>query len=363
MSCISSNFSSFFLDSLNDPSEFAKYLSNGDNRMVPIVSSTSYDDYSGNHHHHHSHPSHFHHHHHHHQLLHHQNTNGLCDNSEGTAVSTSFNLPPTSYNHQSSATVTPTVSEKHPPPTSLLSSGIGTATNSTTSLNSQHFDGSFEFLKYLRYSADYGGGEDSVHSIQSNTTNSSLIDLDSTPTSSHKGLKNGAAGGGVITRNNNFDLDSTYDHDSKHNIFDLHQQTNSCSSTNNSDSMMTDPTILAPHLSASNSNPSSECGSENSNNFINNSNNLSSAAAAAAAASAAAALNPKALMKFVIKENFDVHPSHKVEEGIFQHMNKLPVKKKDQLKALGVTFTGHMSISDKSIIVENFTKFCQVSFF
>lgn len=337
--CISSNFSSFFLDSLNDPSEFAKYLSNGDNRMVPIVSSTSYDDYSNSHHH--------------HPHFHHQNGNGLSlsDNSEGTVSSASYNLPPTSYNHQSSASVTPTAtaSEKHPPP----AAGAGATTNS--SQNSQHFDGSFEFLKYLRYSADYGGGEDSVHSIQSNTTNSSLIDLDSTPTSSHKGAKNGSR---INSNSNNFDLDSTYDHDSKHNIFDLHNQNNSCSSTNNSDSMMTDPTILAPHLSASNSNPSSECGSENSNNLINN-NNISSAAAAAA--SAAAALNPKALMKFVIKENFDVHPSHKVEEGIFQHMNKLPLKKKDQLKALGVTFTGHMSISDKSIIVENFTKFCQVS--
>ncbi|KAL5292195.1 hypothetical protein ACFFRR_011168 [Megaselia abdita] len=363
MSCISSNFSSFFLDSLNDPSEFAKYLSNGDNRMVPIVSSTSYDDYTNNHHH----P-----HHHHHHFLHHQNgSNGVCDSSEAAAVagggggaaSTPYNLPPTSYNHQSSATVTPTAtaSEKHPPP--LLSSSSSaavagaTTTTSSSSQNSQHFDGSFEFLKYLRYSADYGGGEDSVHSIQSNTTNSSLIDLDSTPSSSHKGAKNGRNGNGNGNSNNNFDLDSTYDHDSKHNIFDLHHQNNSCSSTNNSDSMMTDPTILAPHLSASNSNPSSECGSDNSNNLINNNNNVS-AAAAAAAASAAAAINPKALMKFVIKENFDVHPSHKVEEGIFQHMNKLPIKKKDLLKTLGVTFTGHMSISDKSIIVENFNKFC-----
>lgn len=343
--CISSNFSSFFLDSLNDPSEFAKYLSNGDNRMVPIVSSTSYDDYNNGHHHnHHHHHPHFHH--------HHQNGNGLSDNnSDGTASSASYTLPPTSYNHQSSATVTPTASEKHPPP------AAGGAATTTSSQNSQHFDGSFEFLKYLRYSADYGGGEDSVHSIQSNTTNSSLIDLDSTPTSSHKGAKNG---GRINSNSNNFDLDSTYDHDSKHNIFDLHNQNNSCSSTNNSDSMMTDPTILAPHLSASNSNPSSECGSDNSNNLINNNNNVSTAAATAA--SAAAALNPKALMKFVIKENFDVHPSHKVEEGIFQHMNKLPLKKKDQLKALGVTFTGHMSISDKSIIFDNFSKFCQVGF-
>lgn len=356
MSCISSNFSSFFLDSLNDPSEFAKYLSNGDNRMVPIVSSTSYDDYNN------SSSHHLHHHHHFHQPHPQNGTNGVCDTSEtGGANATSYNLPPTSFNHQSSATVTPTAPDKHPPP----SAGAAIpGTTTSTSQNSQHFDGSFEFLKYLRYSADYGGGEDSVHSIQSNTTNSSLIDLDSTPTSSHKGAKISRNGNSNST--NNFDLDSTYDHDSKHNIFDLHHQNNSCSSTtNNSDSMMTDPTILAPHLSASNSNPSSECGSDNSNNLmVNNNNNVSAAAAAAAAAaSAAAAINPKALMKFVIKENFDVHPSHKVEEGIFQHMNKLPIKKKDLLKTLGVTFTGHMSISDKSIIVENFNKFCQVSFF
>ena len=58
-----------------------------------------------------------------------------------------------------------------------------------------------------------------------------------------------------------------------------------------------------------------------------------------------------------------MHPSHKVEEGIFQHMNKLPIKKKEQLKQLGVTFTGHMSITDKTIVVDNFMKFCQVSQF
>uniref|UniRef100_T1GUA2 Uncharacterized protein n=1 Tax=Megaselia scalaris TaxID=36166 RepID=T1GUA2_MEGSC len=269
MSCISSNFSSFFLDSLNDPSEFAKYLSNGDNRMVPIVTSTSYDDYNGGQSFHHQNHHHLQNHHPHH----HNGTNGVCDSSEmsGTGATSSYNLPPTSYNHQSSTSVTPTNATNapdkqqaaHPTPQTVIAA---TAAGATSSQNSQHFDGSFEFLKYLRYSADYGGGEDSVHSIQSNTTNSSLIDLDSTPSSTHKSKG----------RNGNLELDSTYDHDSKHNIFDLHHQTNSCSSTNNT-----------PHLSASNSNPSSECGSDNSNNLINH--NSSSTTTTSSSTTAAAA--------------------------------------------------------------------------
>jgi len=43
-------------------------------------------------------------------------------------------------------------------------------------------------------------------------------------------------------------------------------------------------------------------------------------------------------------------------------MNKLPSKKKDTLKQLGVRFTGQMTLTDKSIVVENFIKFCEVSY-
>lgn len=69
----------------------------------------------------------------------------------------------------------------------------------------------------------------------------------------------------------------------------------------------------------------------------------------------------KPLAHFIIMENFEVHPSHKIEEGIFQHMNKLPTKKKDNLRQLGVRFTGQMTLNDKSIIVDNFIRFCRVS--
>ncbi|KAL5278854.1 hypothetical protein ACFFRR_003470 [Megaselia abdita] len=69
-------------------------------------------------------------------------------------------------------------------------------------------------------------------------------------------------------------------------------------------------------------------------------------------------INPNALTEFVIKENFEVHQSHRVEDGIFQHMTRLPLKKRNQFKSLGVTLALHISIDDKSIIVENFTRFC-----
>ncbi|KAI8040790.1 hypothetical protein M5D96_006733 [Drosophila gunungcola] len=113
------------------------------------------------------------------------------------------------------------------------------------------------------------------------------------------------------------------------------------------------------HLNASNSNTSSEgaaCGSAGEFGGL-----LTGASCSSSTASSSSHA-PKLLGSFVIKENFEVHPSHKVEEGIFQHMNKLPSKKKDTLKQLGVRFTGQMTLTDKSIVVENFIKFCEVSY-
>ncbi|XP_055915660.1 nuclear transcription factor Y subunit gamma isoform X2 [Eupeodes corollae] len=411
MSCISSNFSSFFLDSLNDPSEFAKYLSNGENKVQSFEdfqgfagngsSNGSYSNssaslgmngdspmymngdnpqqqqnlgiqqiYSAVSSHHHG----YHHHPHHHpqqqqhsvhpqqqgssqQTFSHQQPTPRWNSSQTNQVTASGNaaggvhaLADHSSNHHQHP-------HHHHHPHASQQAAPPQATSSTTQQQQQqpqpqhqhhnhHFDGSFEFLKYLRHSGDYG--EDS----QSNSTpapatpcsNSNLIDLDSstsmTPHSHRTGTPMAAAAATATPLNrSSLDID-TFDHDSKHNLFDLQHQT-----SNNSNESSCDPmgAFAGVHLNASNSNISSEsAGSDNSNNNNNNQSNAS-----------------KPLVNFSIKDSFDVHPAHKVEEGIFQHMNKLPVKKKDTLKQLGVRFTGQMTLADKSIVVENFIKFCK----
>ncbi|XP_054086281.1 uncharacterized protein LOC105220928 isoform X2 [Zeugodacus cucurbitae] len=228
----------------------------------------------------------------------------------------------------------------------------------------QHFDGSFEFLKYLRHSNDYnqnsepqgdaaasgGGGASAGQAPTSTSSSSSLIDLDSSTSHKSRSSRKAAALLSSVSRTSN-SLDANaldvFDHDSKHTIFDMHHITATNSSNSNESSMeVSNLAFPSSHLNASNSNTSSEGAATGSSDFAM----LQSGSAASA---------PKPLATFTIKDNFDVHPSHKVEEGIFQHMNKLPAKKKENLKQLGVRFTGQMTLSDKSIVVENFIKFCQ----
>nr|XP_036231808.1 uncharacterized protein LOC106618508 isoform X3 [Bactrocera oleae] len=224
----------------------------------------------------------------------------------------------------------------------------------------QHFDGSFEFLKYLRHSNDYNNGEPqgdaaagsaSAGQTQASTSSSSsLIDLDSSTSHKSRSSRKAAALLSSVSRTSN-SLDANaldvFDHDSKHTIFDMHQITATNSSNSNESSLeVSNLAFPSSHLNASNSNTSSEGAATGSSDFAM----LHSGSAASA---------PKPLATFTIKDNFDVHPSHKVEEGIFQHMNKLPAKKKENLKQLGVRFTGQMTLSDKSVVVENFIKFCQ----
>ncbi|XP_054736177.1 uncharacterized protein LOC129243089 isoform X1 [Anastrepha obliqua] len=221
----------------------------------------------------------------------------------------------------------------------------------------QHFDGSFEFLKYLRHSNDYNsegqsdaGSHATVQAGQSQSSASSLIDLDSSTTHKSRSSRKAAALLSSVSRASN-SLDATtldvFDHDSKHTIFDMHHITATNSSNSNESSLeVSNLPFPNSHLNASNSNTSSEGAATGSSDFTM----LQSGSAASA---------PKPLAAFTIKDNFDVHPSHKVEEGIFQHMNKLPAKKKENLKQLGVRFTGQMTLADKSIVVENFIKFCQ----
>lgn len=396
MSCISSNFSSFFLNSLNDPSEFAKYLSNGEMRF----SSEDFQVYGSG------------------QVMQHQhnphqNTNGNGNmhdpyntsspmetnystgpittvqhhhfgqqsigqnnnvqiptqsgaasygqqrwhNSAGHVQNTTHAQVPSHHTHPSVAN-TPTVNP------SVATSSPAAAHHVSQANTNGHFDGSFEFLKYLRHSSDnatdatatshatVGNNHQTTNASVAASSNSaaSLIDLDSSTTQKSRSSRKVAALLSSVSRaSNSLEASSSmdvFDHDSKHTIFDMQQHSNS----NESSMEISNLAFPHSHMNASNSNTSSEGAAAGHTDFsiLNNS---------AAAASNA----PKPLATFTMKENFDVHPSHKVEEGIFQHMNKLPPKKKETLKQLGVRFTGQMTLNDKSIVVDNFIKFCQVS--
>ncbi|KAM7355617.1 uncharacterized protein ACRADG_001627 isoform 2-T4 [Cochliomyia hominivorax] len=415
MSCISSNFSSFFLNSLNDPSEFSKYLSNGELRFSstfedfqvygqnnvqqqqqqqhyqqqqqqqhhingeliscngdegnsnientqPIVTSVQhYGSYQNQHT---QSP-----HHQQQQQMQQQQTRWALPHHQQHATQNQQNLPPNSH-----ASVT------------AVSGGVSSV---PTGVGGQHFDGSFEFMKYLRHSNDYTDNSHDASGPQNQTQsshttavgtkpeaslNNGLMDLDN----AHKRATARKTPVLSSVNSNHHNSNSShptpmdiYDHDSKHNIYDLHHM-NSVHSSNSNESSMELSSMNYPnsHLNASNSNTSSEGGNtQNHSDFsmlsgVANSQNSNSATAvstatAGATAAAASPAAPKPLASFTIKDNFEAHPSHKVEEGIFQHMNKLPSKKKDNLKQLGVRFTGQMTLNDKSIIVENFIKFCQ----
>ncbi|XP_017842232.2 uncharacterized protein LOC108599735 [Drosophila busckii] len=275
--------------------------------------------------------------------------------------------------------------------------------------HAQHFDGSFEFIKYLRHSTDFtpnsssGSGPSSavsssdtdcttvpsekcsklstgrcaatpplplpaspLNSASGSGVGGGLLDLDSTSSaqkSRSAARKVAALLSSVSRSSNSLDasssaLDAVFDHDSKQTMFELQHLTSASNGSHGSNSNeSTSLELLAfpnSHLNASNSNTSSEgaaCGSAAEFGGL-----LGGSSSGGCSSQAAA---PKLLGSFIIKENFDVHPSHKVEEGIFQHMNKLPSKKKDTLKQLGVRFTGQMTLNDKSIVVDNFIRFCE----
>ncbi|XP_050332947.1 mucin-5AC isoform X2 [Bactrocera neohumeralis] len=280
-----------------------------------------------------------------------------------TTAATTPNYPTTPQRWTTTAGASPMVSGSSGTPhpiTQLQNSNQSGTPIAANPSGAQHFDGSFEFLKYLRHSNDYNNSEPqgdavaasaSAGQVQaSSSSSSSLIDLDSSTSHKSRSSRKAAALLSSVSRTSN-SLDANaldvFDHDSKHTIFDMHHMTATNSSNSNESSMeVSNLAFPSSHLNASNSNTSSEGAATGSSDFAM----LHSSSAASA---------PKPLATFTIKDNFDVHPSHKVEEGIFQHMNKLPAKKKENLKQLGVRFTGQMTLSDKSIVVENFIKFCQ----
>ncbi|KAH8379841.1 hypothetical protein KR009_007526 [Drosophila setifemur] len=427
MSCISSNFSSFFLNSLNDPSEFSKYLSNGELKCsnfeefqvfgcgagatsqslqqqqqqqqqqqslqyshthLPPSSTTDFIPYEAA------------------QAVTSQRETcaGSAGNSAGShtvnssAAEASSAAAPTSAALSAGASVTGSPggsslqsgslstpsSNRWPTAVATPNGHASTASAAGSGSVPQHFDGSFEFIKYLRHSTDFtpspptpSSGESAEKLTKSGAAGiaagtppppaqspvaSGLLDLDtSTSQKSRSASRKVAALLSSVSRASNSLVDTStsaldvFDHDSKQTIFDLQQMASNGSSNSNESSLE----LLAfpnSHLNASNSNTSSEgaaCGS--AGEF----GGLLTGASCSSSTNSSSSLAPKLLGSFVIKENFEVHPSHKVEEGIFQHMNKLPSKKKDTLKQLGVRFTGQMTLTDKSIVVENFIKFCE----
>lgn len=424
MSCISSNFSSFFLNTLNDPSEFSKYLSNGELKCTNFeefqVFATQQSTQQQQQ-----------------QQLQYSHSNGVGVGSAASAAAADFAYDAAAA--ETPAMTASTTTTATPPATSAAAqqstlplsnrwpTAVATpnghapaaAAVAAAAAAAQHFDGSFEFIKYLRHSTDFtptggsgsngGGGSSSAGSVGDAADCAATADkgsklgagaaagrgLTASPPLPLPASPVGASGGGggvggiglldldstsiaqksrsasrkvaallssVSRSSNSLDansstLDAVFDHDSKQTMFELQHLTSTSNGSNGSNSNESSLELLAfpnSHLNASNSNTSSE---EHCGEF--GMGLLSGASCSSASAGAGGA--PKLLGSFVIKENFDVHPSHKVEEGIFQHMNKLPSKKKDTLKQLGVRFTGQMTFTDKSIVVENFIKFCEVS--
>ncbi|XP_034109558.1 myosin-G heavy chain [Drosophila albomicans] len=403
MSCISSNFSSFFLNSVNDPSEFSKYLSNGELKCTNFEEFQVFAAQSTQ------------------QQQQHQQQQHLPQQQQQQQQQQYLHINGAEFGYEAAAATSqsPSPSTALPASQPLLSNRWPTAVatpnghhNSAAAAaaaaaTAQHFDGSFEFIKYLRHSTDFTPNSSSNNNNIASSSSGSAADGDSAAASVEKCSKLAASAGRVATppltlpaspvgasggsgvglldldstsiaqksrsasrkvaamlssvsrSSNSLDansstLDAVFDHDSKQTMFELQHMTSASNGSNGSNSNESSLELLAfpsSHLNASNSNTSSEehCGSAGEFGGLLSGASCSSASAAA----------PKLLGSFVIKENFEVHPSHKVEEGIFQHMNKLPSKKKDTLKQLGVRFTGQMTLTDKSIVVENFIKFCE----
>ena len=70
---------------------------------------------------------------------------------------------------------------------------------------------------------------------------------------------------------------------------------------------------------------------------------------------------PKVLENLMIYENFDVHETHRVEDGVCTHITRLPPKKQEIFKQFGIQSNQTVTFYEKYIIVENFSKFCNVS--
>uniref|UniRef100_A0A1A9ZKG5 Uncharacterized protein n=1 Tax=Glossina pallidipes TaxID=7398 RepID=A0A1A9ZKG5_GLOPL len=67
---------------------------------------------------------------------------------------------------------------------------------------------------------------------------------------------------------------------------------------------------------------------------------------------------PRALENLMIYENFDVHETHRIEDGICTQLTRLPPKKQELLKQFGIQNNQTVTYYEKYIITENFSRFC-----
>ncbi|TDG52758.1 hypothetical protein AWZ03_000991 [Drosophila navojoa] len=69
---------------------------------------------------------------------------------------------------------------------------------------------------------------------------------------------------------------------------------------------------------------------------------------------------PRALEQLIIYENFNVHETHRIEDGVCTHISRLPPKKQELLKQFGIQSSSQQCLSnyEKCILIENFIKFC-----
>lgn len=74
-------------------------------------------------------------------------------------------------------------------------------------------------------------------------------------------------------------------------------------------------------------------------------------------------INSRPLDELRIFENYDVHETHRIEDGIFTHMARLSPKKQELLKQFGIQSNHNVTYYEKYVIIENFIKFCNVSVF
>ncbi|EDV96368.1 GH15240 [Drosophila grimshawi] len=159
---------------------------------------------------------------------------------------------------------------------------------------------------------------------------------------------------------------------------------NSSSSSNNSNNNNSN-TINNNSSSSVNSNSSNSTNSSScSNNSLNTVNSYAAAAAqqpmdtrygcvTATSTSLPALLPPpsslpalplgpppRSLEQLIIYENFNVHETHRIEDGVCTHISRLPPKKQELLKQFGIQSSSQQCLSnyEKCILIENFIKFC-----
>ncbi|XP_005189584.1 uncharacterized protein LOC101894059 [Musca domestica] len=64
------------------------------------------------------------------------------------------------------------------------------------------------------------------------------------------------------------------------------------------------------------------------------------------------------LENLIIFDNFNVHETHRIEDGICTQLSRLPPKKQELLKQFGIQTNQTVTYYEKYILIENFNRFC-----